>query len=104
MYRRLLPFIGELYFQQCLWLLVFSSLQGIRHRPIMYNDPMNQIRFTKQGYEKLKRDYEELLKSRPAAVDDLKKARDMGDLSENGYYKASKSKLSFIDARLRKFS
>ncbi len=65
---------------------------------------MKQVRFTKEGYAKLKKEYEELLQSRPAAVEDLKKARDMGDLSENGYYKASRSKLSFIDARLRKFS
>ena len=65
---------------------------------------MQQIRFTKEGYEKLKKDYEDLLKTRPDAVEHLKKARDMGDLSENGYYKASKSKLSFIDVTLRKLS
>lgn len=31
----------------------------------------------------------------------MRKAREMGDLSENGYYKASRAKLSFLDARLR---
>jgi len=61
---------------------------------------MKQIRFTKEGFEDTKLEYETLLKSRPAAVLDLKKARDMGDLSENGYYKAARMKLSSIDHRL----
>lgn len=61
---------------------------------------MELIRFTKEGYEKLQREFEELKKERPDAVMHLKKARDMGDLSENGYYKASRAKLSSIDGRL----
>ncbi len=65
---------------------------------------MNKIRFTKEGYEKLKEEYNELLRKRPMVIEDLQKAREMGDLSENGYYKASKSKLSFVDGQLRRFS
>lgn len=65
---------------------------------------MNKIRFTKEGYEKLKKEYDDLLRQRPLAVEDLKKAREMGDLSENGYYKESKFKLNFIDSRLRRFT
>jgi len=61
---------------------------------------MNQIRFTKEGFEKAKQEYEDLLKQRPAVVEDLKKAREMGDLKENGYYQASRQKLSHIDGRL----
>jgi transcription elongation factor GreA len=61
---------------------------------------MKQIRFTKEGYEKIKQEYADLLAQRPAVVEDLKKAREMGDLKENGYYKASRSKLNFIDGRL----
>ena len=61
---------------------------------------MKNIRFTKIGFDKLK-DYENLPKNRLIAVADLKKARDMGDLSENGYYKAARSKLSEIDRNLR---
>lgn len=68
------------------------------------NKPINKIRFTKAGYEKLKEEYNDLLRERPLAVEDLKKARELGDLSENGYYKESRSKLSFIDGRLRRFS
>ncbi len=65
---------------------------------------MALIRFTKEGFEKLKKDYEDLKNERPDAVEHLRKARDMGDLSENGYYKASKAKLSSIDGRLWKMS
>lgn len=60
------------------------------------------IRFTKSGLEKIKKDITILIKDRPKAVADLKKSRDMGDLSENGYYKSAKSKLSSIDYQLRK--
>ena len=69
----------------------------------MYNKVMKNIRFTKKGFETLKKTYEDLKGSRPAAVLDLKKAREMGDLSENGYYKAARAKLSEIDRNLRKF-
>lgn len=61
-----------------------------------------KIKFTKEGYEKLKIEHEDLLKQRPHAVSELKKAREMGDLSENGYYKASRQKLNFIDGQLRR--
>lgn len=65
---------------------------------------MKQIRFTKDGLEKLNLDYEEIKSQRKFAVDDLQKARAMGDLSENGYYKAARQKLSFIDSQIRRFS
>ena len=61
---------------------------------------MKQIRFTKEGFEKTKQEYENLLQQRPAVVEDLKQAREMGDLKENGYYQASRQKLSYIDGRL----
>jgi transcription elongation factor GreA len=60
-----------------------------------------KIRFTSEGFEKLKKEREDLLKERPDAVEHLKRAREMGDLSENGYYKASRQKLNQIDGRLR---
>ncbi len=59
-------------------------------------------RFTKVGFEKLKKDYESLVRERVLAVEDLQKARAMGDLSENGYYKAARMKLSTIDRNLRR--
>jgi transcription elongation factor GreA len=61
---------------------------------------MKKIRFTKEGFENVKKEYEELIKQRPAIIEDLQKARELGDLKENGYYKASRQKLTFIDGRL----
>ena len=73
----------------------------------MHNRPVQQIhhaRFTKSGYEKLKKEYDELKAQRPAAVQNLKKAREMGDLKENGYYQASRQKLNTIDASLNRMA
>jgi len=60
-----------------------------------------RIPFTQVGYQAVLDEKKKLLAERPEAVDNLRKAREMGDLSENGYYKASRAKLSSIDARLR---
>lgn len=65
---------------------------------------MNFIFFTKEKYESIKKEYQELLIQRKETVFHLAKAREMGDLSENGYYRASKMKLSSIDHSLRKLS
>lgn len=69
----------------------------------LYNVSM-QTRFTKDGYAKLKSDYAALVKERVLAVIDLQKARAMGDLSENGYYKSARMKLTTIDRNLRRMS
>ena len=61
-----------------------------------------RIPFTKQGYEKVLHEKVTLLGQRPEAVENLRKAREMGDLSENGYYKAARANLSYLDARLRR--
>lgn len=60
------------------------------------------IPFTQEGFEKIQQEQKELIAARPEAVEHLRKAREMGDLSENGYYKASRQKLNSIDARLRR--
>lgn len=62
------------------------------------------ILFTQEKYEQIKQDYQKLLVERKETVLHLTKAREMGDLSENGYYRASKMKLSSIDHNLRKLS
>lgn len=61
---------------------------------------MKKIRFTKEGFEKAKQEYADLQSQRPAVIEDLQKARELGDLKENGYYQASRQKLSYIDGRL----
>ncbi len=61
-----------------------------------------RIPFTKEGYQKVLDEKARLLAERPDAVEHLHKAREMGDLSENGYYKAARARLSGIDATLRR--
>jgi transcription elongation factor GreA len=62
---------------------------------------MTTIPFTKQGYENLKIELEDLIAERPNAVKTLTRGREMGDLSENGLYKAAKMELSNIDSQIR---
>ena len=62
---------------------------------------MNIIPFTKQGFENLKKELEKEIAKRPLAVESLKRGREMGDLSENGLYKAAKFELSSIDRQIR---
>ena len=61
---------------------------------------MRKIIFTKQGFADLIEEKHRLEEIRVATVKDLQKAREMGDLSENGFYKATKSRLGQIDHRL----
>lgn len=62
---------------------------------------MNIIPFTKQGFKDLKKELESLTLKRPEAVKTLSRARDMGDLSENGLYKAAKQEVVDIDRQIR---
>lgn len=62
---------------------------------------MKRIQFTSEGLEKLKKEHQELLIKRPAAVQELTTARDMGDRSENAAYKSARQKLSGLDRRIR---
>src|SRR3972149_10540372 len=64
---------------------------------------MYKIPFTQTGLKKIIAERDNLLAERPDAVSHLTKAREMGDLSENGYYKEARARLSFIDGRLRHF-
>jgi transcription elongation factor GreA len=61
-----------------------------------------KIPFTRAGYQKLLEDRKKFLAARPEAVEHLRLSREMGDLSENGYYKASRQQLSFLDSRIRR--
>ena len=62
----------------------------------------SRILFTKAGYQDVLDQKAKLLRERPDAVENLRKSRELGDLSENGYYKASRARLSFIDAQLKR--
>lgn len=62
----------------------------------------SRIRLTQEGYDKARKDLEELLERRKGAVISLRTAREMGDLSENGAYKAARFELSDIDREIRR--
>ena len=59
------------------------------------------ILFTKQGFEDTKAKLEKEIARRPETVKTLTRAREMGDLSENGLYRAAKFELSDIDREIR---
>ena len=62
---------------------------------------MNITLLTPQGLETFKKELNELVETkRPEAVTRLSKARDMGDLSENGEYVAARDELNFLDGRI----
>jgi len=60
-----------------------------------------KIYLTKEGLTELKREYDELVnKKRPEVLARVTQARNMGDLSENAEYAASREELTFIDGRV----
>jgi len=62
---------------------------------------MDKVILTKEGLEKLKTEYEELVNTkRKDIVDRIAKAREQGDLSENGAYHAAKEEQAFIEGRI----
>ena len=65
------------------------------------DNPHHQMILTKEGLEELKSEHKGLIgEKRPAAVERLSAARDLGDLSENSEYAAAKQDLAFIDGRI----
>ena len=65
----------------------------------MINIP--DYKFTREGYENLKKEYECLIAERPGVLTRMVAAREQGDLSENAGYHASKDRLGQIDSRIR---
>lgn len=59
------------------------------------------IQLTKEKYQKSEKDKKSLLANRAKILIRLQRAREMGDLSENGAYTAAKSELRDTDRKLR---
>ena len=63
---------------------------------------MPQIPMTREGFEALKEELEELKKvERPKVVEAIEEARAHGDLSENAEYDAAKEKQGFVEGRIQ---
>ena len=61
-----------------------------------------KIPMTKEGYEKLKKDLDRIIKvERPKNIKDIEEARAHGDLSENAEYHAAKERQAHLDAKKR---
>ncbi|MBI3443717.1 transcription elongation factor GreA [Candidatus Woesebacteria bacterium] len=73
-------------------------------KPNSFNRQPKKILFTKEGYQKIKKKFQNLTEMRKEAVNRLQTAREMGDLSENGAYKAARFELSSIDRELRRLT
>ncbi len=64
-------------------------------------DNNKKIYLTKEGLAELKKEYDELVNvKRPRVLEHVSQARNMGDLSENAEYVASREELTFIDGRI----
>lgn len=61
-----------------------------------------QILFTKEGMEKIQERFNYLTEYRQEVLVRLQAAREMGDLSENGAYKAARFELSDTDRELKR--
>ena len=62
---------------------------------------MNRVYLTKEGYEKLRSELKRLQnKERPAVIEQLTRAREFGDLSENAEYAAAKEKQMQLEQRI----
>ena len=63
---------------------------------------MNKYLITSTGYEKLKEEIKDLkINQRPAIIDAIAKARELGDLKENAEYHSAREKQGMIEARLK---
>ena len=64
---------------------------------------MKDIVLTKEGYQKLKREIEDLsTRRRREIADRIKVAREFGDIAENAEYDAAKNEQAMVEARIAK--
>lgn len=61
---------------------------------------MDRIPISKQGYEKITKELEDLKAQRPAIIQAIKEAREEGDLSENAGYDAARERQGMLEARI----
>jgi transcription elongation factor GreA len=59
-----------------------------------------QAQFTRDGYERLKKELEELKSQRVSIREEIKEARELGDLRENAGYHAAREAQGILEARI----
>ncbi len=65
------------------------------------NKKDNNLYLTKEGLEELKKELQELRDvKRPAVIQKIKEAREMGDISENSMYDSAREEQAFIEGRM----
>jgi transcription elongation factor GreA len=68
---------------------------------LVWSNPVERIPVTKQGFEALKKELENLKKiERPQNLHAIEEARAHGDLSENAEFAAAKDRQGFIEGRI----
>lgn len=56
---------------------------------------------TREGYERFKKELEELIRvRRPQVIERLRAARELGDLRENSEYHAAKEEQAYVENRI----
>lgn len=59
------------------------------------------VPFTQEGYDKMKEELADLESKRPAYIEELRRASELGDRSENEAYKVARRRVSSTDSRIR---
>ena len=59
-----------------------------------------QAQFTREGFERLKTELEQLKQDRIALREEVKEARELGDLRENAGYHAARQALGILEGRI----
>lgn len=62
---------------------------------------MHRVPMTAVGAEKMRRELDELKALRPAVIDEIAKARALGDLRENSEYHAARERQGLMEARIK---
>jgi transcription elongation factor GreA len=80
-------------------------LKGKKGKPkpaaVNRHAPPDNVSMTRQGYDKIKREFVELKKKRPGIVEDIKRAAADKDFRENSPLDAAREQLGHIEGRIR---
>ena len=62
---------------------------------------MEEIPISVEGFRRLEKELDELIKERPAVIQAIAVAREEGDLRENAGYEAARERQGMLEARIR---